>query len=82
MDVEHRGPHDDRDGRARTHPRPLPSHPAPEFWDHWLDPALTDKDDVDALLASIPEPQLHAYEVSTKFNSPRNNTPDLLTAVP
>jgi len=54
----------------------------PEFWDHWLDPALTDKDDVDALLASIPEPQLHAYEVSTKFNSPRNNTPDLLTAVP
>ncbi len=54
----------------------------PEFQDHWLDPALTDKDDVDALLASIPEPHLHAYEVSTKANSPRNNTPDLLTAVP
>jgi len=54
----------------------------PEFQDHWLDPALTDKDDVDALLASIPEPHLHAYEVSTKVNSPRNNTPDLLTAVP
>jgi len=53
----------------------------PEFQDHWLDPALTDKDDVDALLASIPEPHLHAYEVSTKVNSPRNNTPDL-TAVP
>jgi len=54
----------------------------PEFQDHWLDPALTDKDDVDALLASIPEPHLHDYEVSTKVNSPRNNTPDLLTAVP
>jgi len=54
----------------------------PEFQDHWLDPALTDKDDVDALLESIPEPHLHAYEVSTEVNSPRNNTPDLLTAVP
>ncbi len=46
----------------------------PKFQDHWLDPALTDKDHVDALLASIPERHLYAYEVSTEVNSPRNNT--------
>ena len=54
----------------------------PAFRDHWLDPTLTSKDDVNALLASIPEPHLNAYEVSTKVNSPRNNTPDLLNPVP
>jgi SOS response associated peptidase (SRAP) len=54
----------------------------PAFRDHWLDPTLTSKDDVNALLASIPEPHLNAYEVSTTVNSPRNNTPDLLTPVP
>lgn len=53
----------------------------PAFRDHWLDPTLTSKDDVNALLASIPEPHLDSYEVSTKVNSPRNNTPDLLTPV-
>lgn len=47
----------------------------------WLDPALTDRDDVDALLNSIPEPHLEPYEVSTAVNSPRNNTPDLLQPV-
>lgn len=53
----------------------------PAFRDHWLDPALTSKDDVQALLASIPEPHLEAYEVSTQVNSPRNNSPDLLQPV-
>ncbi|MFF0818615.1 SOS response-associated peptidase [Rhodococcus sp. NPDC003318] len=47
----------------------------------WLDPTLTDRDDVDALLNSIPEPHLIPYEVSTAVNSPRNNRPDLLTPV-
>lgn len=47
----------------------------------WLDPALTDRDDVDALLNSIPEPHLDLYEVSSAVNSPRNNTPELLHPV-
>jgi putative SOS response-associated peptidase YedK len=51
------------------------------FIDPWLDPALTDRDDVDALLNSVPEPHLDLYEVSTAVNSPRNNTPDLLRPI-
>lgn len=47
----------------------------------WLDPSLTDRDDVDALLNSIPEPHLHPYEVGTAVNNPRNNSPDLLRPV-
>jgi putative SOS response-associated peptidase YedK len=47
----------------------------------WLDTGLTDRDDVDALLNSVPEPHLVPYEVSTAVNSPRNNRPDLLTPV-
>lgn len=49
--------------------------------DVWLDPALTDRDDVDALVASVPEPHLHPYEVSTEVNNPRNNRPELLEPV-
>jgi putative SOS response-associated peptidase YedK len=51
------------------------------FVDPWLDPGLNDRDDVDALLNSIPEPTLELYEVSTAVNSPRNNNPDLLRPV-
>lgn len=40
----------------------------------WLDPALTDHDDVDASLNSVPEPHLDLYEVSMAVNSPRENT--------
>lgn len=47
----------------------------------WLDPSLTDHDDVDALLNSIPEPHLQPYEVSAAVNNPRNNSPDLLRPV-
>lgn len=51
------------------------------FVDPWLDAALTDRDDVEVLLNSIPEPHLEPYEVGTAVNSPRNNTPDLLRPV-
>lgn len=51
------------------------------FVDPWLDPDLKNRDDVDALLNSIPEPTLEPYEVSTAVNSPRNNNPDLLRPV-
>ncbi|GAA4483913.1 SOS response-associated peptidase [Rhodococcus olei] len=47
----------------------------------WFDTTLPDRDDVDALLNSVPEPHLEPYEVSTAVNSPRNNRPDLLTPV-
>ncbi len=53
----------------------------PEFQDHWLDTTLTAPDDVTALLASVPEPRLMAYEVSAQVNSPRNNSPELVQPV-
>lgn len=48
------------------------------FWEHWLDPTITDPEDVQAMVNSIPEPRLHPYEVSTAVNNVRNNRPDLL----
>ncbi|NMM92216.1 hypothetical protein B2J88_49620 [Rhodococcus sp. SRB_17] len=42
---------------------------------------LTDKDEVQAMINSVPEPHLEPYEVSTAVNSPRNNNPSLLDPV-
>ena len=47
------------------------------FWEHWLDPTLTDKGEVQAMINSVPEPHLEPYEVSTAVNSPRSNDPSL-----
>lgn len=47
----------------------------------WLDRGLNGKDEVIALIDSIPDPQLTSYEVSTAVNNPRNNNPDLLAPV-
>ncbi|MBY6412216.1 SOS response-associated peptidase [Rhodococcus sp. BP-252] len=47
----------------------------------WLNPAITDLDSVQEMLAAIPEPRLVPYEVSTAVNSVRNNSPELLTPV-
>ena len=51
------------------------------FWEHWLDPALTDREEVQAMVNSIPEPRLHPYRVSTDVNNVRNNRPELLEPV-
>jgi len=69
------------DAAGQIHDRSPVLLPA-TFIDPWLDPTLTDRDDVDALLNSIPEPHLETYEVGTAVNSPRNNGPELLRPVP
>ncbi len=51
------------------------------FWEHWLDPNITDTGEVQAMINSVPEPHLEPYEVSTAVNSPRNNDPSLLEPV-
>ncbi|OZD33904.1 SOS response-associated peptidase [Rhodococcus sp. 06-1477-1B] len=53
----------------------------PELRASWLDPTLTDLNEVSELLAAIPEPRLEPYEVSTAVNSVKNNSPELLTPV-
>jgi putative SOS response-associated peptidase YedK len=47
----------------------------------WLDPGLTDLEQVRELVAAIPPPVLQTYEVSTEVNSPRNNGPELIAPV-
>lgn len=44
----------------------------------WLDPDLTDKADIQHLLASLPEPSLTPRIVSSRVNSVRNNGPELI----
>ncbi|MEE2529987.1 SOS response-associated peptidase family protein [Pseudarthrobacter sp. J75] len=44
----------------------------------WLDPHLTDKNDVQQLLDSLPEPALTPRIVSERVNSVRNNGPELI----
>ncbi|WP_432514523.1 SOS response-associated peptidase [Kineococcus sp. SYSU DK001] len=53
----------------------------PDMRDDWLDPTLTDLDLVRQVLDAVPEPRLETHEVSTAVNSPRNDSPDLLTPV-
>lgn len=54
----------------------------PDMRDDWLDPTLTDLELVRQVLDALPEPRLDTHEVSTAVNSPRNDSPDLLTPVP
>jgi putative SOS response-associated peptidase YedK len=44
----------------------------------WLDPAMTEPGGVRDLLAAIPPPRLHTYEVATTVNSARNDGPELI----
>ncbi|MHA7292174.1 SOS response-associated peptidase [Arthrobacter sp. MDT3-24] len=47
----------------------------------WLDPDLTDKDDVQHLLDSLPEPTLTPRIVSPRVKSAGNNGPELIEPV-
>jgi putative SOS response-associated peptidase YedK len=53
----------------------------PELRDAWLDPTTTDLATVRHLLASVPDPRLETYPVSTEVNSVRNNGPQLIDAI-
>ncbi|ACZ32477.1 protein of unknown function DUF159 (plasmid) [Xylanimonas cellulosilytica DSM 15894] len=52
-----------------------------ELWGEWLDPGLTDADDVDALIARIPEPHLMPVKVGVAVGNVRNNGPELVRSV-
>lgn len=47
-------------------------------WGRWLDPGLTDPDEVAPLLVPAPADVLSAVDVSTRVNNVRNNGPDLV----
>ncbi|HRW19578.1 MAG TPA: SOS response-associated peptidase [Dermatophilaceae bacterium] len=51
-------------------------------WARWLDPAMTDPDEVAALLAFAQPGRFAAYPVTTAVNGSRNNGPQLLDPAP
>lgn len=65
------------DDLGRIHDR-MPLSVEPQDRAHWLDPEITDVDDLAALLVPAAPGRLDAYPVSTVVNSVRNDGPDLI----
>jgi putative SOS response-associated peptidase YedK len=70
-----------QDALGHVHDRSPVIIPADRFAD-WLNPDLTDKNDIQHLLDSLPEPTLTPRIVSTRVNSVRNNGPELIEPAP
>jgi len=68
------------DSLGRIHDR-MPVVVPPDLWDAWLDPRVTDPDQVDALLRSLPDPDLVPRTVGRAVGDVRNDSPDLIVAV-
>ncbi|MGO4890473.1 SOS response-associated peptidase [Anaerobacillus sp. MEB173] len=49
--------------------------------DTWLNPSIADKHILKSLIKPYPEEEMHAYEVSTLVNSPRNNGADCIRSL-
>lgn len=54
---------------------------APDCWDHWLDPGLTDREAVKAATHALDIAQLSAHPVSARVNTPANNDPELIQSM-
>jgi putative SOS response-associated peptidase YedK len=65
------------DDLGRIHDR-MPMIVEPERWDAWLDPALTDPDQVRGLLVPAMSGTMSAQPVSKAVNNVRNNGPELI----
>ncbi|MFX5374083.1 SOS response-associated peptidase family protein, partial [Acinetobacter baumannii] len=53
-----------------------------ERWSDWLDPRLSDRDELLRLLEPVAPGRLEAYPVSTLVNNVKNNGPELLAPLP
>ena len=51
---------------------------APEDYDAWMDPDLTDADRLTACLKPYPSERMLAYPVSKAVNDPKNDQPELI----
>nr|BFE34165.1 SOS response-associated peptidase [Actinomadura rugatobispora] len=65
------------DDLGRIHDR-MPMIVEADRWDAWLDPALTDTEQVRGLLVPAMSGTMDAYPVSKAVNSVRNNGPELI----
>ena len=69
------------DAVGHIHDR-MPLLVEPERYAAWLDPTLSDPDELRGLLVPAAPGRLEAYPVSTEVNSVRNNGPELLDPLP
>jgi putative SOS response-associated peptidase YedK len=53
----------------------------PDEYDRWLDPGLQEAEALQPLLKPYPSEELELHEVSSKVNSPKNNSPDLILPI-
>ncbi len=65
---------------ATIHDR-MPVIIRPEYYGHWLDPGLTDNEDVRAMIGSHEAGAMEAYPVSRKVNSPANDGAELIAPI-
>ncbi|NHN56428.1 SOS response-associated peptidase [Calidifontibacter sp. DB0510] len=54
----------------------------PDRWAHWLDPEVTDTDEIAGMLEGMPPGRFEAYPVTTAVSSGRNNGARLLDPAP
>ena len=52
-----------------------------DTWDHWLDPAVVDRDELESLLRPAPAGTLVHHEVGRGVGNVRNDGPELIGAV-
>ena len=69
------------DDVGRIHDR-MPMLVEPETFGAWLDPALTDPDEVRSLLRPAAAGRLESFPVSTAVNKVANNGPELVVPAP
>jgi putative SOS response-associated peptidase YedK len=69
------------DAVGHIHDR-MPLLVEPERYAAWLDPSVSDADELKKLLVPAAPGRLEAYPVTTQVNNVRNNGPDLLDALP
>jgi putative SOS response-associated peptidase YedK len=54
----------------------MPAILSPEDYDLWLDPNFTRSDSLQAMLKPYPAEAMQVYPVSSKVNSPKNDSPE------
>jgi putative SOS response-associated peptidase YedK len=69
------------DAVGHIHDR-MPLLVEPDRYDAWLDPSVSDPEELKRLLVPAAPGRLEAYPVGTAVNNVRNNGPDLLEALP
>ncbi|WP_199485191.1 SOS response-associated peptidase [Actinomadura craniellae] len=69
------------DDVGRIHDR-MPMVVEPSRWDAWLDPGLTDPDEVRSLLVPAMAGTMEAHPVSPAVGNVRNNGPELIRPLP